>query len=322
MKPFSLGKKLVSQFAAAAALLTAGCDDGGEKAAWWSGERDRIELSQRLELKRFEYDHGSARDFEELQALRAADEPAVAAIADLRVRRAALTGEVLDLEDGSEDFRRSVLAGRRQLAPRETPAELTIPGGRTFHGVSVAAIDDAGVTLRHEHGSVRLACADLDADQRAFFGLDEDFAKSAVARERVAAADYAKSVSNALARQQEKQYRAAERERREAIARQSERIATARLAAASEPPSPLNQPATPFGSVNRRYTRYYDTGYGYGSTYRNYQNSASRVPNPGARPSGYLPGTSPYRGYSRAPSDMPWMRNHTKPVDSTKIISP
>jgi hypothetical protein len=100
MKPSFAGKNLASGIASLAGILAAGCDGGGEKAAWWSGERERIELSQRLELGRFQYENGASRDFEELQNLLASNESAVRGIAGLRGRRTELTGEVLDLEDG------------------------------------------------------------------------------------------------------------------------------------------------------------------------------------------------------------------------------
>ena len=51
---------------AAAAALSVSCERGGRQAEWWEGERERIEFSQQLELKKYRLEQVYTEDFEEL----------------------------------------------------------------------------------------------------------------------------------------------------------------------------------------------------------------------------------------------------------------
>lgn len=237
----------------AAGLLT-GCDNNQNDIGWWQGEQQRIELSNQLELKKFRFDRSGAQDFKELQALRQSTSEATASLKSLREQRLVLGEQLQSLQAGWADFRVSTLGQLRQRAMGKTFEKLSLRSGREFVGVSVAAIGDSGVTIRHADGSARLRFADLDATQRVFFGLDQELASVAEAEENKDAAAYEQWVNQRIATLDEKKSRDAESTRREELAAQRTRAQLASQLLASTNNRPLAQPASSVGTYSRRYT--------------------------------------------------------------------
>jgi hypothetical protein len=166
--------------------------------------------------------------------------------------------------------------------------------------VSVAAIDDAGVTIRHADGSARLRFADLSPDQQVLFGLDAELASAAEESESMAAIAYEREIDSQMEVLQEQQRKNVEKARRDELyARQgSSRIAAQQADVSKE--RPLAQAATPFGGRSWGYSGYstYRSSYRYSGyrTYPTYRYVYNYVV-PG--PSRYCP-TTPTTRYSEA----------------------
>jgi hypothetical protein len=265
LSPFSL--IIRSGAIAAAALFVAGCDRPRTDSAWWSDENERISLSHQLELKRFRFEQVAASDFPELEKLRASTHKAASDLTELRKRRTLLAGTVTSMEADRDTYRRSLIAGQRQRAMRRTFDEFALNSGRVFKGVSISAIDDAGVTIRHTDGSARLRFADLDAGQRLLFGLEEDLAMVAEKQEREDAVAYERWIDTQMAEIRVKEEQLASVARREKSneerARRTSAAAARNLVAANT--SPLAQPARTFSS---RSWGGYSTYRAYRPTYR------------------------------------------------------
>ncbi|RYD31816.1 MAG: hypothetical protein EOP85_22350 [Verrucomicrobiaceae bacterium] len=170
------------------------------------------------------------------------------------------------LEEQREEVRRTVILEQRQRATGNAFDELTLASGRTYRKVSVTAIDDAGVNVRHEDGSAKLRFEDLNASQRVLFGLEEDLAMAAVSREEQDAVAYEQWIDSRLVANNQAKEKAASELRQEASLKKSARLAaavTAPVDLVSANTSTLSRPA----KAVSRWRSSYKT---YGPTYRYY----------------------------------------------------
>ena len=237
-------------------LSLSACDRQNEQAERWRIERERVEVGQQLELAKLKLEMSASGDFEALEVLRAENERNEGLLVDFKVQRVALQRELSELDRSAEDFRMGVLKKRRHEMLGASFETLLVGSERAFEKVSVLAIDDAGVSIRHLHGTARLGFSDLDAGQRVQFGLDEELAESAHQREAAHVAAYERQIDAELASLEEKKARqdsATEREERSASTKYQNLLASQRNSASV---SPLSKPASTFGSGSYRYSSY------------------------------------------------------------------
>lgn len=254
----------------AAALASMSCQRSHFQAEWWQGEQERIALSQRLELLRYRAERSDSSGFDELKRLDGLRESSKSLLDSLRQQRVALKTEVTALEEKWDDFQTSAIQGQRQCALGTTFKTFQSAAGRKFQDVSVAAIDDAGVTIRHADGSARLRFADLDSGQQAFFGLEADLASAAEEKEAHDEIAYDRGIESQMAMIREQEIEVSERARREEMAaaerKFSQQLAVQRVASAKV--SPLSLPATRFGSRSWSYSSNYSSYRSYYPVYR------------------------------------------------------
>jgi hypothetical protein len=253
---------------AAGVFLSVSCDRGSSQAEWWQGEQERIGLSQQLELKKYRFEQVSNRDLESLERLRNATETAASALRSLRQQHLTLSHEVASLEGNWGEFRESTIRNQRHRAIGKTFESVLLASGRKFQGVTVAAIDDAGVTIRHADGSARLRFVDLDSDQRLFFGLEADLALEAANKEAEATVAYERWIDDRMAIVHEQERKDSEAARREDLALRQERSRLASQNAAASKTRALAQAPTAFGNRSWGYSGYYSTYRTYRPTYR------------------------------------------------------
>ncbi len=227
-----------------AAFSLAGCGRDSDRAAWWQGEQQRIGLGKELELKNFRFEQACSDDFDNLERLRQAAKETASMLDPLRQRCVILAGEVESLERNRVAFRESIIRTQRQRATGKTFKALSLVSGRKFQDVSVAAIDDAGVTIRHVDGSARLRFADLDAKQRVIFGLEADLALVAEEKESRDAAAYGRWIDQQMAAAHEKDETVSKNATREDLSARQARSRVAAQQVAASNARPLAQPAT------------------------------------------------------------------------------
>jgi hypothetical protein len=254
---------------AAGAFLSVSCNRGPSQAEWWQGEQERIGLSQQLELKKYRFEQVSTRDFESLERLRNATETAASTLRSLRQQHLTLSHEVASLEGKWGEFRESTIRNQRHRAIGKTFEAMHLASGRKFQNVTVAAIDDAGATIRHADGSARLRFADLDSEQQVFFGLEADLALDAADKEAEATVAYERWIDDRMAIVHEQERKDSEAARREEQAARLERSQLAASQGATARLRRLSQPATPVGRRYWGYSDYYSTYRSYRPRYRN-----------------------------------------------------
>ena len=254
----------------AGGFLVVGCRDKTAATVMWEGEQERVVLEQQLALKKFRFENSFLKDSEALTVVRqslAADKPV---LLSLRETRASLVVEVAAMESSREEFRLAAIRSQRERAIGTTFPNFELASGRKLEGVTVASIDDAGVTLRHAFGSARVGPGDLAPGQRAFFGLEEDLALAAMQKESRASVEYEQWVERQMVTIGEKKERAAELARRDQQdARQKQNEVAARTLAAAKV-RPLGQPASHVGSGYSSYSSAYSSYRTYRPTYRYY----------------------------------------------------
>ncbi len=239
-----------------ASLLSVGCHKDQAQAEWWQGEQERIALVQQIELKHYRVTQSDFRGFEELKRLTGSAQDRSVQLDSLGRQRQMLTDDLALLERNWIDLQETTIRNQRTRATGRTFKSLESASGRKFHEVSVAAIDDAGVTIRHADGSARLGFADLNPEQQVFFGLEEDLAFAAEEREYRTSTAYERGMDRQLAAIQARQKQDAETARLDELAAGRKKSqSTTRYAAASKP-SPLAREATPIGRQS-----WYDYGY-------------------------------------------------------------
>lgn len=246
---------------AACGLVTTGCGKHQDEAVRWQVEREKIELSKQLELKQFRLGKMSSHDFEDFQQLQKLTGQMAARLVSLRQLRESLHDEVAALEGQRMAFQKAVLQGQRQRALGKSFEVFKPASGREFRQVSVAAIDDVGVTIRHADGSARLHYADLDEGQRVMFGLEADAALAAEAKEAEKAVAYERWIDTCMTTAQAKQEKSLAAAERETLAAWRNRsLLVARQETASDTRA-LAQQATPVGNSSWN-------SFGYRSIYR------------------------------------------------------
>ncbi len=174
--------------AAICSLAGVGCGRKAVDAAWWEGEQERIDLVQQLALKEFRLSKRRDSGVLELEMLRLKSTGMAGSLASLTGQRDRLEQEIESLDARLMALRDDLLQERRQQALNRTFERLDANNGHSYQQVSVVAVDDAGVSIRHADGSARLRFGDLNEEHRQLFGLDQE---SALAAEEVEAADAA-----------------------------------------------------------------------------------------------------------------------------------
>lgn len=242
---------------AAGVLLSVGCERDQSQAEWWQGERKIIGLSQQLKLKKYRHELVCTHDFESLERLRNTTETATSSLRVLRKQYLTLSHEVVSLEGEWDEFRRTTIQNQRHRTIGKSFEAIHLVSGRKFQEVTVFAIDDAGVTIRHADGSARLRFADLDSGQQVFFGLEKDLAVDAEEKEAEAAAVYERWIDDRMAIIHEQERKDSEIARREELALRQYRSQLAFQNAEIPKTRTLAQAATPFGSRSREYSDFY-----------------------------------------------------------------
>jgi len=266
--PLRAFSALKYSLAGATALLSVGCDSPKNKAAWWQGEQERIQLSQDFALKQLRVEKATNSGLAELEKLRSVSTDAEIKLLSLRGQTADLRDEVAELESDLPAFREAVLNDRRQKAVGEKYASFETPSGKSFKEVSVVSVSDIGVAIRHSDGSARLAFDDLTADQRNHFGIDAERALTARKEEQRAVAQYERYLDTQIASMQEEKRQQTVLASAKASEERAERTLASARQLVSSSNRALSQPSRSFGRYYsyRGYRRYYSPTY-YTRTY-------------------------------------------------------
>lgn len=281
------------------AFFAVGCERSSPEASWWEKENERIALEHELELKTFRFNQVKGGDMEELRALGIQNREAAVDLTEMTASKSRLQAEIQNLESEQAHYRLDLLAERRRMMTGKTFEKLSVASGKEFQNAKVAAITDAGITIRHVDGSATLRFNDLTAGQREEFGLDPELALVAENKEREQAVAYERWLDRELAASQaakteELRIAANDRrndERRSASARQA---AAASLLVASNSQA-LAQSASSVGSGYYGRTRYRTSYYNvyrpyYCRTYvSSYRGVTRRIGNVGYVPKCYTP---------------------------------
>lgn len=253
-------------------LFLGACNQDKRQAGWWDGEKERIELTHQLELKNYRFEQHLGSDFESLQKVRAASQQVAARRTMLESEKALLVAEVNSLQEKWVGFRTAAIQAHRQRVIGKSFDTFALDSGRSFEKVSISAISDSGVTIRHSDGSARLQFEDLNSEQRLLFGLEQDLALAAHQKETKSAAEYERWVDTRLASNQAKKKQEAETARLAEITASRTRADLMASQMASVNVSPLSRPSSSgVYSSSRSYrsrptyynTNYYSTGYTY-----------------------------------------------------------
>jgi hypothetical protein len=189
-----------------AVLFSVSCQRNENQAEWWQGEQERITLNHQVELMRYRLERSNVLGSGEYGGLSVLTQANTSLLKSLYQQRRALSTEVASLEKTWPGFRKSTIQAQRGRVIGMTFKALHLSSGRTFQDVSVAAITDGGVTIRHVDGSARLRFVDLDSEQQVYFGLEADLALKAVEEESKSAIAYEREIDTQMAaiHQQEK----------------------------------------------------------------------------------------------------------------------
>lgn len=224
----------------------------------WEAELTQLELQQKLELARYRLELAKPiqQVFDECKEWEARLDSGAAQLAKLRLQRQTLQHQVAEGNERLTNLQRDAIQARRALMAGRNQEFLALDDGRTFEQASVVSIDDAGVSIRHRHGSIRLGIDSLSEREREVYGIERGSAIAAVERERQQAAAYGKWIDLELAR-------LAELDRASKAALASHANTAIRSAAlgnnrtATPRISPLAQAARPVGSGTSYWRRYH-----------------------------------------------------------------
>jgi hypothetical protein len=244
----------------ATCFLSTNCDSEKSQAAWWQGERERVELEQSVALKSYRLNQSGGDHSEVLQDLTLSMRKSKERLEELRQYRRDLQSEVALIQDQWPQVRDGLLRDQRERVIGKTLVSLKSISGREYKNVTVAQIDDAGVMVRHDAGSARLRIADLDAKQQAFFGLDTGLAMVAEKKEQQEGAAYDQWIDKQLVAVKdagERKSDAADLELRESQRMRSRLVAQQNV---SESTRPLAQGSS---SVSSRFSRFYGFSSGF-----------------------------------------------------------
>ena len=278
-------------------VLMPSCGDEALRGELAAGEQQLIELGQRLKLMEYRAELADTGTFGELRSLEEHLRAISGQISDMAARRAELEASTARLEDELAEAKALVIRDCRERAIGREFDPLVVRDGRSFARVRVVSVDDAGVSIRHEHGAARLRYQDLTAAQQLEFGMDADLAAAAERRERDEIAAYDEWLETEMARAEEAEARKPQESARSlATAGMTSRRVTDE--AASGRTSLLAQPARPFGTGSiygsSRY-RSYRPSYRYVYYYQPYCPTYQRYPRQVIPPNGVTRPVVPYR---------------------------
>jgi hypothetical protein len=248
-------------------IILPSCMSHKGEAAFWENEREKIELTQCLQLAEYRLGLNESGDFQELERLQSLLSEMEVRLWNLQSDQSALINDIGRMEIRNAELCRTALEKQRARARGMNFASFSVRDGRNFTNVSVTGVDDSGVAIRHEHGAARLRYAELSDEQRLFFGLEEAGALVAEDHERREALAYELSIDLELEAMRERE----RKESADSIAERNNDFQPSRaLMAASNyqhETRPLAQPARSFGSGSS-YRRWYGySGYRYRSVY-------------------------------------------------------
>ena len=252
-----IGKISARAAAAAAVFGLIGCSPDEDSAAWWGGEQKRVELSHQLELKSFRLDQVVTPDYEEFEGLRSSVANNAGHLETLRQRRNGLVDQVDSLEAQRSGFRTAAIQGQRQRAIGRSFDRFDLVSGRQFQKVTISAIDDSGVTVRHSDGSARLRFDDLDTEQRQFFGLEPDLATAAMEKESQDTANYERWIDGQMAALNDKKEKLSADAQREKLENQRQRTELAARQIAASGSRALAQTGTSLSSSPTHFSSSY-----------------------------------------------------------------
>lgn len=299
MKAFSL---------IALAAVSISCSDKRQDSAWWENEKTIIELNHRLELEQFRAEITSGTSGLSKTEETASDPAAIdSQIALLAAQKSALEEEITGLSEGWDGFRRSVLTQKRASVSGTSFDEYHPGNGKTYQNVVITSIDDSGVAIRHSKGTARFRYEDLSPEGRAYFGLDQNFSRNALASEREQRIAYERWMQESMAAKEAELLAAAETRKREEERIREQRQLTARNTTPINT-SPLTASFGKLGDTKKvpRRTYYYSSPYGTrrSTFYRYYTPTQVSRPiyNPYSSGTGVFPPSSGCNGASPFPA--------------------
>jgi hypothetical protein len=258
-------------------ILSVACDKDESLGEWWQGEQDRIALVHQVELKKYRLEQGDFGAYEEVKRLRALVSEQSERLITLGARKQVLQEQVATVEREGIVLRQTAIRNQREQALGKKFESIESTSGRIYQKVSVAAIDDSGVTIRHVDGSARLRFADLNADQQVFFGLEAGLASVAEKNEAIEQVAYEREMDEQLATLQQQKKESADRLANEEIATNRSRTLLADRSIQPSKTGRLSAAATPFGPRSGSYSS--DRSYRYRSSSGYRSNYYYVVPN-------------------------------------------
>lgn len=185
---------------ATAVLLTCvgllSCDSSDNSAQlkkeWLKLEHERIELANQVDVLQLRLDRFDAKRRSET-LLKESRERIVAdqsKIALLERTGQQLKSDIAALERQMILDQNQYLAGKRAAYIGASYPDLKTQDGRMFRDVTIVAITDSGVQIRHREGAANLGCDDLDPGQQEKFGLSMERFLKALAQEEQLAKHY------------------------------------------------------------------------------------------------------------------------------------
>lgn len=265
------GRELAASIGLISLMILPGCNRGGVEAGYWEAERERIELAQALSLSEYRLNQRESGGAAEFALVKARLPDLDFRLRELTRQQTELAAEINEIEERNDAFLQLAIRSQRSKVVGKDFDVLELRDGRIFRNVSIRAVDDGGVAVRHEHGAAKLRYADLSREQHALFGLEKDLALVAEQREHQQALVHEEWIDSELEVLREN-------EERDAVIspRKSGRLGAAASSTvvrnhANSPTRALAQPATPVGSGRwSGYSRYrtYRPTYHYVRVYR------------------------------------------------------
>lgn len=156
-----------------------------QKAAdLWEMEKEATKLMHEVKLLKFRVERrGTIRNPERYEALVKETGENGGRLERVSVEHENLLREVAKLEGDFNHFRETRLAELRHRAQGRQWDRFVTKSGRVLKEVQVVSVEDGGVMLRHQDGSLRMGYPDLTDEQQALFGMEEEASRLAVLRD-------------------------------------------------------------------------------------------------------------------------------------------
>ena len=281
--------------AVVALVSSSSCQKKEYDQAWWRAENERIGLEQQLELRNFQMKARMpvATD-EDLLAVKSRGLGERLSV--LKERKAELSLAVNRAASELEDYKIAMVRERRQSVTGREWKEFRTAKGRIYRDVTIASVDDVGVSIRHQNGSARLGFDDLDQAQRDMFALDGELAMKALREELAREAAYQEWMDREMqvAADQEKRQESSAADKAVSTRLLASNVVTRRPSLLAEPPRRFrNGSWRDHSSVNYSPRRYRNRPTYYHVYYiRRPRNVSTLYPHPSQSFS--TPGTSTY----------------------------